>query len=417
MTFHTLSLPSAVLALSLVLPLRASAAKFYTYVGAIGTESVVLAWGTTDGGNTIGRTSRSHGKAKVRIGTQQVEVADQNWASVEGLQPDTEYEYEVTLNGTRVGAGKVRTWPVKADRLRFFVIGDFGSGDSHQRAVAQSMWKEFQKHEGTSNPVRFIATTGDNLYGAIGLTLRFRNTGAEDRDWEEKFYAPYEPVIGRIPFYASLGNHDGNETESRADLTTYLDNFFFPSPQPARYYRFSYGGMADFFALDSTTNSETGSPRPAYLRSGDQHKWLEKNLAESQVPWKIPFLHHPPYNAGPRHPSAKNELAHFLELFRKHGVRVVFSGHEHNFQYTRANNETGNIRYVISGAGGELREGDVRSEMDRAQTEGWAPQLHFLSVEIEGSEMRVLPVGPETIRVRDRSGREIAMPLRIPARD
>ena len=31
--------------------------------------------------------------------------------------------------------------------------------------------------------------------------------------------------------------------------------------------------------------------------------------------------------------------------------------------------------------------------MDRAQTEGWAPQLHFLSVEIDGDEMRIWPIG------------------------
>ncbi len=35
-------------------------------------------------------------------------------------------------------------------------------------------------------------------------------------------------------------------------MTAYLDNFFFPAPHPARYYRFSFGGLADFFALDST---------------------------------------------------------------------------------------------------------------------------------------------------------------------
>jgi tartrate-resistant acid phosphatase type 5 len=191
-------------------------------------------------------------------------------------------------------------------------------------------------------------------------------------------------VLARVPFFGSLGNHDGNETESRGDLAAYLDNLFFPSPEPARYYRFSYGGIADFFALDSTTNAETGSPRPAFEKNGDQHKWLEKNLSESRVRWKIPYMHHPPYNAGPRHPASRNDLAHFMELFRKAGVRVVFNGHEHNFQYSVADRETGGIRYVVSGAGGELRDGDVRGEMPRAHIEGWAAQHHFLTVEIDG---------------------------------
>jgi hypothetical protein len=274
------------------------------------------------------------------------------------------------------------------------------------------MWKEFERLDG-DNPVRFVLTTGDNLYGQFTFTLRFRNTGDSDEDWEKKYFQPYQSLIGRIPFFATLGNHDGNETEARNDLTTYLDNFFFPSPEPARYYRFSFGDHADFFALDTTTNSDEGPPRPAYQRGSDQHKWLEKNLSESRTPWKIPYMHHPPYNAGPRHPAVRNELSHFLDLFRDKDVKVVFSGHEHNFQFSKADGETGGIRYVITGAGGELRSGSVLSEMPRAQIEGWAPELHFLSVEIEGREMRITPVFAEPAQVLDSGRRPVQMPLRV----
>ena len=402
------------LLLFLASPVAVFAEKFYTYVGTVGPDHVLLAWGTTGGENTIGRSSRPHGKATVRVGDQSVTVSDKNWVVVKGLLPDTEYDYEVKLNGARIGNAKVRTWPQKSDKLRFFVIGDFGTGDRYQRQVGEAMWKEFQKHWG-DNPVRFVLTTGDNIYGNYGITLRYRNTGEEDSQWDSKFFRPYEPVLARIPFFGSLGNHDGNETEARGDLDAYLDNFFFPSPEPARYYRFSYGGLADFFALDTTTNTEEGSPRPVFLKGSDQHKWLQKNLKDSQVPWRVPFMHHPPYNAGPRHPAVRNELTHFLEVFRDNGVRVVFTGHEHNFQYSSANRETGNIRYIVSGAGGELRPGDIRSEMDEASMEGWAPQHHFLSVEIEGNEMRITPVSFEPVRVLDRSGQPVNMPLRIAA--
>ena len=52
-------------------------------------------------------------------------------------------------------------------------------------------------------------------------------------------------------------------------------------------------------------------------------------------PWKIPYFHHPPFNAGPRHPAAADEVPHFIESFKREGVKVVFSGHEHNFQFSR----------------------------------------------------------------------------------
>jgi hypothetical protein len=51
--------------------------------------------------------------------------------------------------------------------------------------------------------------------------------------------------------------------------------------------------------------------------------------------------------------------------------------------------------------------------MDRAQIEGWAPVLHFLSVEIEGREMRITPVSPDRFDVVNRDGQKIQMPLRV----
>jgi tartrate-resistant acid phosphatase type 5 len=396
----------------LALPFCASAQKFYTYVGDTGPNHVLLAWGNTVDNNTIGRSSPSHGKAVVRIGGQELTVTDRNYVIVRNLQPDTEYDYEVALAGRAIGKAKIRTWPLKSDKLRFFVIGDFGSGDSAQKRIAEAMWAEFQKDSG-DNPVRFVITTGDNVYGTLGFTLRFRDTGADDNDWGAKFFGPYEPIVARVPFYPSLGNHDGNETEARADLRTYLDNFFFPGNTPSRYYRFSYGGLADFFGLDSTTSSEQGPPTPTYLENSDQHNWLKKNLGESQVPWKIPYFHHPPFNAGPRHPAVARELSHFLELFKQNGVRVVFTGHEHNFQFSLKNNQTGDIRYIVSGAGGELRGGDVRGAMAASNIEGWVAALHYLLVEIDGKEMRITPKSFNELKIVDRSGRRIEMPLRI----
>ena len=112
----------------------AFAQKFYTYVGDLGPTNVLLAWGTTAGENTIGRSSKSHGPAEVRIDGRNLQVVDKNWIDVTGLKPDTEYPYEVLVNRKAVGKGRARTWAEKADKLRFFVIGDFGSGDSAQRS-------------------------------------------------------------------------------------------------------------------------------------------------------------------------------------------------------------------------------------------------------------------------------------------
>ncbi len=124
------------------------------------------------------------------------------------------------------------------------------------------MWQEFQRRAGTGNPVRFLLSVGDNVYGDIrGLGFGFGHTGSSDEDWGSKFFEPYQPLLASIPFFPALGNHDGNETERHRDLAAILDNFPFPQNKPARYYDFTYGGLAQFFALDSTSNTECRARR------------------------------------------------------------------------------------------------------------------------------------------------------------
>src|SRR5262249_9968059 len=94
----------------------------YTYIGNIAMRSVLIAWGTVGGpGNTIGRDSKPMGKAVVKVGDTSVQ-SDRNWAELSGLKPDTAYDYEVRIDGKKIGDGKVRTYPEKASKLCFFVI-------------------------------------------------------------------------------------------------------------------------------------------------------------------------------------------------------------------------------------------------------------------------------------------------------
>jgi len=198
----------ALAAAASALPLYAQ--NFITYIGELGPDYVTIAWGTTSGENTIGRSSAPAGKARVRVGKIEQTVTDHNWVVIRGLEPDTAYDYEVFLANRKIGGARIRTWPAKSEKLRFFVIGDFGTGDSNQARTAQAMVREFERLQG-DNPVRFVITTGDNIYGSFGFGLRFRHTGDQDTDWDRKFFRPYGPLLRHIPFYPSLGNHDGNE--------------------------------------------------------------------------------------------------------------------------------------------------------------------------------------------------------------
>ncbi len=391
----------------------AHAQKFYTYVEDLGPDYVELAWGTTDGFNTIGRSSPSHGSAMIRIDGRTLS-STLNFVTVGNLKPDTEYTYEVAIGRTKVGSGNVRTWVAKTDRVVFFVIGDYGTGQQPQYRIAQAMWDEFQRRMKTDNPVRFMLSTGDNIYGNISsFIFGALGTGASDRDWEPKFFKPYEPLLARIPFFGTLGNHDGNETESHRDLPAYLDNFPFPYDKPGRYYTFTYGGLAEFVGLDSTKNTESGRPFPNYLPDSKQSQWLKQEMNKEKPAWVIPFYHHPAFNAGPLHAPSLHDLEHWVELFAVSGVKVVFNGHEHNLQISESNAASHGIRFITSGAGGELRTGDIQSKLKGANIAMWAPQNHFLVVEIEGKTMKVTPIGYEPITVRDSNGQVVTPPFVI----
>jgi hypothetical protein len=91
----------------------------------------------------------------------------------------------------------------------------------------------------------------------------------------------------------------------------------------------------------------------------------------------------------------------------------VFNGHEHNFQMSENNDISEGIRFITSGAGGELRTGNVQGNMKRANIAAWAPQNHFLAVEIEGKTMRVWPLSFTPVTVKDSDGRLLPLPIVI----
>ncbi len=397
--------------LAFLLTASSVAQPFHVYVGRVAADSALIAWGATRGnGNTIGLDSASLGPATLRIAGRILAENRRNYIEVRGLEPDRSYPYEVLLNGRRIGGGAVRTWPKTAGKLAFFVIGDYGTGGQPQYEVAAAMARVFRERQAGDNPVRFVLTTGDNLYGNRYWFGLLTSSGSRDSDWEERFFRPYEEILRSIPFYPTLGNHDGDARESRDDLAAYLDNFFFPAPRPSRYYRFNFGGLADFFALDST-DIGTQHGGPIYAPGSGQARWLERELAASTAPWKVPYFHNPPFTAGPEHPPALGELQAFVDLFNRAGVRAVFNGHEHNFQWSEVDEATHGFRYVVTGAGGQLRAGDVRGRMQAAHIAAWAPAHHFLLVEIEDDVMSISVLGSTRVVLQDKDGRPVPQPL------
>jgi len=242
-------------------------------------------------------------------------------------------------------AQKQLSLPNKPDSLRFAVMGDTGTGGKTQYDVARQMaqWR-------TKFPFEFVLMLGDNLYG-----------GGSPRDYEQKFETPYKPLMDAgVKFYASLGNHD--DANQR-----FYKNF---NMNGERYYTFRPKPGIRFFALDSN-----------YMDRA-QLAWLQEELRSSGSEWKICYFHYPLYSSGDRHGSDEQLRAVLEPLFVEFGVSVVFSGHDHF--YERIKPQKG-IYYFVSGAGGQLRRGNIRTTDLTAK--GFDQDNHFMILEIAGDEM------------------------------
>lgn len=237
------------------------------------------------------------------------------------------------------------TLPLQEGSLRFLAIGDTGSGTKEQNQLAQVMVNYRQVF-----PYQFVIMMGDNIYGS-----------EKEADMKIKFEQPYKPLLdGGVQFYASLGNHD--EANQR-----FYEKFNMKGDE---YYRFNKDGVS-FYALNSNYMDKR------------QVQWLENELSNDSAKWKIAFMHHPPYSSGAQHGSSKDIREIVEPLFLKYGVDVVFTGHEHF--YERIKPQKG-IYYFITGAGGKLRDGNIRKNSELTD-KGFDQDLSFMLIEIWKDDM------------------------------
>jgi len=234
--------------------------------------------------------------------------------------------------------------PNKPDSLKFAAIGDNGTGEQPQYDIADQMQSWHRRFA-----FDMVIMLGDNLYGS-----------QRPADFAQKFERPYKQLLDLgVKFYASLGNHD----------KTSNDRYQLFNMGGERYYTYARRNVR-FFVLDSNQVDRL------------QLVWVENALKDAREAWKIAYFHHPLYSDGGRHGS-EVELRVLLEpLFVKYGVNVVYSGHDHI--YERVKPQKG-ISYFVSGAGGELRRGDLKRSTITAA--GFDQDRSFMLNEIAGDDL------------------------------
>jgi len=237
------------------------------------------------------------------------------------------------------------------DKIRFAVLGDWGTGDSDGVGIAKLMCNTHRR-----SPFDLVIAAGDNIY-----------PDGSPRHFSKNFERPFAPIIGdRVNFYAVLGNHDVED--GRLSQCQYpLFNM-----GGKGYYTIKQGdGLAEFFMIDSTDFD------------GAQTGWLQNALASSNARWKIAVFHHPIYSSGTKHGSSLSLRKRLEPLFTKYGVQAAFSGHDHI--YERVKLQQG-IQYFVTGAGGKTRRGgvDLSSPIRAASFDA---DNHFMYLELDHDQL------------------------------
>jgi hypothetical protein len=291
-------------------------------------------------------------------------------AQFTGLALGATHHYRVSLGRQVIAEGYFTTRKPRGVPARFVSFGDNSLGETSERAIACRAYR--------ARP-DFVMNTGDNVYGS-GL----------DHEYARFFFPVYNadraapqigaPLLRSIPFYAVIANHDVTgvtaehhpvaDFDVHPDSLGYFTNLHLPlnapvHPQPtpivgaaarldafracagARYprmanYSFDYGD-GHFLCLDSNLYLDP-------TEAGFQ-RWIADDLARTDAAWKFVVYHHPAFNVGLKH-YIEQHMRVLSPVFEQHGVSIVLSGHEHNYQRTRP------LRFAPGGNGAAGRLGE-----------------------------------------------------------
>jgi len=218
-----------------------------------------------------------------------------------------------------------------APLFRFAAYGDTRDGhDVHRRIVAEVL--SFQPG--------LVLQTGDLVHH-----------GSAADEWQI-----FDDITGdmrrQVPYYPARGNHDvapEGYYEQRVTQPVLSGNKL--------YYSFEKGNL-HFVAIDT---------QQAVGPESEQGRWLEADLAQAQAAGRfiVPFFHKAIFSIGPHAVEADVQaLKPILHpLFQRHGVRLVFEGHDHVYYRTVRDG----ITYVVTGGGGAPLYDGVHPELGLPQ--------------------------------------------------
>lgn len=355
-----------------------------------------MLWTTQEAGTgTVTVTGTNGSSLTSQASMQMFEPSDtglpsafyQYQADISGLQPGTLYSYSVAVDGQTLvsNAGRFGTAPqylapaasqdrsreTNANRFSFLVFGDSGAGSSQQQTLVQLMAAEAD--------ISMVVHVGDLAY-----------SDGTFQEFEDEYFGVNAPLMARLPFFPTPGNHDYNTDNAAAYVAGIAaPNCGVPAADVGRYYSFNWGN-AHFVSVDSNLLATS--------RASAMLAWLDADLAATDCYWRIVFLHHTPYptgfHLGDPICAAVQQLVN--PIIESHGVQLLLAGHEHGYERTFpltggqvVSSSSPSTTYVVTGGGG----GALESVGSSAQTAISVQAFNYLRVDVDGQALTLTAIG------------------------
>lgn len=341
-----------------------------------------------------------------------------------GLSPNTRYYYRIVYSlatgenqrsdeytfHTQRSPGNSFVFTVQSDSH----LDENTSGDVYLRTLANAL----------SDQPDFHFELGDTFMTGKYVEPHL----AEPQYFAQRYYLGH--LCHSSALFFAMGNHDG-ESGGRGDMTwaTKTRKKLFPNPFPDRfytgndepepelgfaenYYQWKWGD-AQFIVLDPfryTTRRGRESTNWAWTLGDRQYRWLKSSLENTDAKFRFVFLHHlvggsttnnrggvevaPFWEWGGKGESGEDEFAKnrpgweapIHELLCRHGVSVVFHGHDHLF----IKQDLDGIVYQLVPQPGHARMGNTNS----------AKEYGYISGETQSSSGHIRArITPESARI------------------
>jgi len=280
--------------------------------------------------------------------------------TITGLIPETKYHYRMIVPGDTSYGSFLSSPTEDKNNIKFFAYGDTRTYPGRHHSVAEAMVNYYKSDPEAQT---FVVHTGDVV-----------NDGDEEDDWDSEFFSAaftgIRELYANVPLLIAYGNHE----ESGELLTKY---FPFPFVSERFYWSTTYG-PAHLMFIDVYADYDSTSA---------QYLWLENELTNSTKPWKFIFTHRTGWSGG-GHQDLEDVRKYIQPLCEKYNVKIVFSGHNHN--YARA--EVNGVQHITCGGGGApITEPDT-TKPNIVKAFG---KHHFCVTSIDGENLNVQAIDIE----------------------